>query len=358
MTQIYSNTKNNKGTHLNYEERIQIQTLKKLGYSNRAIARELGRAPQTIHNEIKRGSVRQLRRQRSHNKIYEYEDFSYVPSLAQQRYQENRQRSGAKPLWCKIHKFIEWADNKMKACKWSPQAVIGYARHHEVFSEYKIPSVTTLYSWIDKGIMRTKNIDLLEKTSRRDPLKTSYRHPHRRVLGPSIEKRPKEVNHRQSFGHWEIDTVIGTKDKTKPVILTLVERQTRFEILRLIECKTAGAVSKSLSEIFNLLGNKASNIFKSITSDNGSEFASLYEDFNHQTDIYFTHPFSSFERGTSENQHKMIRRFIPKGYDFSNISSAYVQKIQQYMNDYSRRILGYDTAHHRMARALKQLNIF
>ncbi|MDN8954806.1 IS30 family transposase, partial [Staphylococcus aureus] len=119
------------------------------------------------------------------------------------------------------------------------------------------------------------------------------------------------------------------KDKSKPVILTLVERQTRFEILEMIESKSADAVSHTLKKLFDSLGEKAPKIFKSITSDNGSEFASLYEDFGHMTKIYFTHPFSSYERGTSENQHKLIRRFIPKAHDLSGVSKSLIKMIQQ-----------------------------
>ncbi|SUM56474.1 transposase [Staphylococcus microti] len=76
------------------------------------------------------------------------------------------------------------------------------------------------------------------------------------------------------------------------------------------------------------------------------------------TNIYFTHPFSSYERGTSENQHKMIRRFIPKAHDLSDVSTTLIKSIQQYMNDYPRKKLNYSTAHHQMAECLKQLNLY
>ncbi|HGO1473553.1 TPA: IS30 family transposase, partial [Staphylococcus aureus] len=301
MTHTYFNTTKRKGTHLSYEERVQIETLRNLGFSNRAIARELGRAPQTINNEIHRGTTRQIKRQKQQHKVYEYETQIYFSSLGQQRYHENRQQCGAQPLWKKNPSFIPWADRLMKKKRWSPEAVVAYAHKQQRFERKEIPSTTTIYTWIDQQIMETKNIDLLEKLRRRHSTPNSYHNrPHSRVLGPSIEMRPGEIASRQSFGHWEIDTVIGTKDKSKPVILTLVERQTRFEILEMIESKSADAVSHTLKKLFDSLGEKAPKIFKSITSDNGSEFASLYEDFGHMTKIYFTHPFSSYEWGTSE----------------------------------------------------------
>lgn len=356
MTQAHCNTTKHKGTHLTYEERIRIETLKGLGFSNRAIARELGRAPQTIHNEIKRGTTRQISRQKYQDKVYEYEQFQYIPSLAQQNYHENRRRCGARPLWLENSDFVTWADDLMIQQLWSPEAVVAYAHRENIFPSDLIPCVTTLYAWIDNNIMATKNIHLLEKLKRHTSNPT-YHRTHRRVLGPSIEQRPQDVESRQTFGHWGIDTVIGTKDKSKPVILTLVERATRFETLTLIDNKSADSVIQGLKAIFKDLKSLTPHIFKSITADNGSEFASLYEEFGHDIDIYFAHPFSSFERGTSENQHKMLRRFIPKGTDLSTVSQCRLKHVQQFMNDYPRKILGYDTAHHRMAQALKALKL-
>lgn len=357
MTQTHCNMTNHKGTHLSYEERVQIKTLIDLGFSNRAIARELQRAPQTINNEVNRGKTRQIHRQKPKDKVYEYEAFVYVPSLAEEKYRQNRKRCGARPLWTKNTDFIPWADELMLKHRWSPEAVIMQAHRENCFDQRPIPCVTTLYAWIDKRLMKTRNIDLLEKLTRQPTSKSFKHHINQRILGPSIETRPKDIYKRQEFGHWEIDTVIGTKDKTKPVILTLVERQTRFEILELIDAKSADAVTHALTKLFDQLGDKTPHIFKSITSDNGSEFASLFETFSPMIDIYFTHPFSSFERGTSENQHKLIRRYLPKGYDLSLITSEYVKTIQQFMNDYPRKSLEHNTAHHRMAKELKRLGI-
>ncbi|SUM56472.1 transposase [Staphylococcus microti] len=122
MTHTYSNTTNRKGTHLSYEKRVQIETLKNLGFSNRAIARELGRASQTIHNEIHRGTARQIKRQKTQHKVYEYEPQIYFSSLGEKRYRQNRQQCGARPLWKKNPTFIPWADHLMKKKHWSPEA--------------------------------------------------------------------------------------------------------------------------------------------------------------------------------------------------------------------------------------------
>lgn len=156
----------------------------------------------------------------------------------------------------------------------------------------------------------------------------------------SIEERPQVVETREDFGHWEVDTVIGSKDKSELVRLTLVERKTRFEILTLIENKSAQAVTQGIRRLQTQLGSYMNPIFKSITVDNGSEFSLLTLQLKDQVSVYFAHPFASWERGTCENQHKLIRRFLPKGMRLNDISDRKLQIIQRYMNSYPRKSLG------------------
>nr|WP_260871878.1 IS30 family transposase [Enterococcus faecium] len=95
-------------------------------------------------------------------------------------------------------------------------------------------------------------------------------------------------------------------------------------------------------------------LFKTVTSDNGSEFAGLHDALQDVANIYFSHPYASWERGTSENQHKLIRRFIPKGSPIGNVSENQILRIQRWMNDYPRKILGYATPHDTFVQAFRQ----
>ena len=97
-------------------------------------------------------------------------------------------------------------------------------------------------------------------------------------------------------------------------------------------------------------------LFKTVTADNGSEFANLSK-LTEKTEIYFCQPYASFERGTSENQHKIIRRFLPKHQSLKEVVDTQIRRSQQWMNDYPRRILGYQTPHQAFVRELKQLNL-
>lgn len=353
MTPLHDNTESVKDKHLSEKERGQIEVLKK-AHSNRAIARILDRAPQTINNEVKRGTVTQLKRQIQNGKRYDYYHQTYSPEYAQDVYETHRQHCGRRPKWAVSNAFVDWADTQMLTHRWSPDAVVGAAKTMDAFSAEMVPCTTTLYDWIEGGIMRTKNIDLPEKLQRRTKSKSAYNREHKRVLGPSISERPEAVDDRQTFGHWEIDTVIGENHKQDPVLLTLAERQTRFEVLIKIERKAAASVTEAMQSLSDRIGTHMSTLFKSITADNGSEFGALYEQLKGITDVYFARPYASYERGTSENQHKLIRRFIPKHTAIAHISDPQIRRIQRWMNDYPRKILNYQTSHDTMVRALRE----
>lgn len=148
--------------------------------------------------------------------------------------------------------------------------------------------------------------------------------------------------------------VIGVKDKNVPVLLTLTERLTRYELILKIEGKTDRAVKKALQPFMTT--ELAPEIFKSITADNGSEFLSLVEAVKGVAKVYFTHPYASRERGTSENHNRKIRRFIPKGHRISTVSESTIRDINGWMNNYPRRLLKYMTPHELFMRELEAQN--
>jgi len=354
MTQVDNNTKSLKGTHLTRAEMERIEGYKVIDFSNRKIARILGRNRQTINNAIKTGTIVQKRQQVQHGKTYTYYDEVYSADAHWKKYKQNRMNSGRRPKWVESDKFIDWADQKMLEEKWSPDVIVEKAKGK--FSSVLVPSTTTLYNWIDSGIMRTKNIDLLEKVGRKPRETKGKERRNKKVYGDSIETRPESVDNRQEFGHWEIDTVIGNKDADEPILLTLVERKTRFEKIFKIASQRASDVDQTLQHFIQQLGDIEGAVFKTVTSDNGSEFANLAE-LSEETDVYFCHPYASYERGTSENQHKIIRRFLPKHQSLQTVSESQVRRIQQWMNDYPRRILHYKTPHQAFLQELMKLEL-
>lgn len=120
----------------------------------------------------------------------------------------------------------------------------------------------------------------------------------------NIEARPQVVNRREEFGHWEIDTVVG---------------------------RSIQAVEQGLKMLRELYGERFSQVFRSITSDNGSEFASLPQ-LLPTIPIYYAHPYSAYERGLNEKQNSLIRRFLPKGRSFDVVTDEQIREIQDWIN--------------------------
>lgn len=328
----YSNDTPNprKNKHLNAYERGQIKLLSEEGHTTYAIAKRLERSYNTIKNEIKRGTIPQIKG----NKTV----MIYYPDTGQMKYEQNRKNCGNKYKFLKCEKFIKHVEELYFEQNFSLDSIVGSSLLHGDFDKDEIICTKTLYNYVDAGLLRITNIDLPLKMAR---TKKSQRvRVNKKRLGKSISERPDSINNRSEFGHWEIDTVIGSKSKTDKVLLTMTERMTRKEIIRKIPSKTADSVKQAMNTLIAEAGPHFSKVFKSITSDNGSEFSDL-DALESITDIYFTHPYSSSERGTNERHNGLIRRFIPKGARISNYSIEFISKVQQWCNTLPRKILGY-----------------
>lgn len=330
MDSIKSITKNY--NHLNIEERIKIEIFWKAGLGITAIAERIGRHKSTVSREINRYSVKQRNSDLT-------ERMDYYADSAQMQYEFKRRNTGAKLKITKCSHAIIYIEDKIIHDKWSPDAAIG--RYKLYFQDMPCVSTKTIYNYIDKGLIKIKPIDLLLKVK----LKRKKRRvrKNKRILGQSIEKRSLSINNRDEFGHWEIDLVIGKQHKSS-VLLTLTERRTRMEIITKLPDKTNESVKKALLAIKKDCGINFNKIFKSITCDNGSEF-SFDESFKKKlgSELFYAHPYSSFERGTNENHNGIIRRFIPKGKSLDYLSEGEVARIAYWMNTLPRKILSYKT---------------
>ena len=189
----------------------------------------------------------------------------------------------------------------------------------------------------------------------------------RAPAGESIEQRPEEIDGREEFGHWEGDTVYSGKGKRKTTraLLTMTERKTRKEIIIAIPNRKAETVVKALDALERKLGARRFRaIFKSITFDNGTEFAaaeglerSCVNKRLPRTKVYFCHPYSSWERGTNENTNGMIRRRFPKGTNFAAVTNAQITQAENWINNYPRKILGYKSSEIVFRECLQELGI-
>jgi len=328
MAHIYDTTIPNR-KHLQFEQRVVIAYMLKKNVSKAEIARELDVNRSTITREIRRGSVQQLNYQGKYVLMY-------FADAAQMVADENSNLRGRRPRLAACKDFLDYVDNLILKDKFSPDAACMEALRLNKFTRNQMVCTKTLYNYIDQSIMNSRNIDLVAKL-RRKPRRTANR-VHKRIFGSSIGLRPSSVEDRLEFGHWEIDCVLLTNTKEK-VLLTLVERLSRQSILAILPGKTAYDVNHALADIQLQYGDMFPKVFKTITSDNGSEFSMLNEQVGGMTEVYYAHPYSSWERGSNERNNGMIRRFIPKGYNPEHVTESLVRRIEDWLNNYPRRIL-------------------
>lgn len=305
-------TPNNK--HLTLKERQLIELWTSERKSNRYIAKLLGKSHQTINNEIKRGMVLQQLRSGLYRRVYRAE-------YAQRKYIQNRKKSVRHiRLDKETYKRIKYYLKR----HYSPEMIVNKG--------YVDVPVSTIYYWIHQGYLGSQRDCLIypQKQKRKRPVKSEKF----RGFGKTIDERPDYINERTEIGHFEIDTVILTREKNQ-CLLTMTDRKSRYEIIRLIKDKTGKSVNEALSALI-----KEYEI-KSLTADNGTEFARL-SDVISKDNIYYAHPYCSQERGSNENHNRLIRRHLPKGS--KNTTSAEVARIELWINKYPKRMFNYLTS--------------
>lgn len=344
MCQENYNINKRKFKQLTYKDRIKIETLyndEHLNYTQ--IGEILGKHRTTISRDIKLGLIEL--------------ETSYLPVLkycAEVAQRKNRENETAKGTNLKIGKDIKLAnfiEKEIKEEKISPE-VIEYKIKQSKFSTtlcYK-----TIYNYIDKEILDIKRKDLTygKYKKKEESKKEESERIKPNKKGKTIHDRPEEIETRETVGHWEMDLVEGLKGQKEPCLLVLSERKTRKEIIELIPNKRAKSVGKALDRIERKLGVvKFRETFKTITTDNGTEFRSweiIEKSYtgskNKRTNQYFADAYSSWQRGTNENINKMIRRFLPKKTSFKNLTQEDVKRIEKWVNNYPRKILNFKTS--------------
>lgn len=326
-------TNHEKGKHLTYEDYVVIELRLKDGWTPNAIAKkELHCAANTVRNIMKKGIT----------PLYNGKVQRFKAKTAWNAYQENRSHSCRTYEALEKRPFLRYVEKHFREDRWSLDACVGRALEEGSFDRSEILCTKTLYHYVDFGLLNIKSIDLPQKLSRNTKIHKDKEN--KRVLGRSIEERPEEVDTREEFGHWETDLVIGKKSENDEVLLTLLERKTRdFFIIRLPD-KSADSVLEAFQKMQTELGDSFSKVFHTITTDNGSEFARLTElETGTSTKVYFTHPYTSCEKGSIENHNGLLRRFIPKGKRISDYSEDDILAVELWANSLPRRILGYKT---------------
>lgn len=302
-------------TQLTQEQRYQITALLKTEHSQATIATVIGVDKSTISRELRRNrGKRGYRPKQAHR-------------FAQQRRREAVQKRIPSETWEMI------AD---KICQdWSPEQISGWLE--------KNTDISVSHEWIYQYIYMDKRAggDLhkhLRCQKKRRKRTGDYDRRGKIPNQVSIEERPEIVENRERIGDWEADTIIGAGKQG--AIVTLVERKSRFTLLKQVARRTAAAVEEAILELLR----PYQAVTHTITFDNGKEFT------NHQTiahllqaNMFFAHPYSSWERGTNENTNGLIRQYFPKGSDFSSITDDQISFVKERLNDRPRKCLDFQS---------------
>lgn len=333
-------------------ERTKIEAWLEVGVSKSEIARRLGVTRQTIYNEVKRGLVHCIKRPFG---IY-IDTLEYSADKAQQVHKYNQTAKG-RPL--KIghdHAYAQFLERLMlgiqpdgsvdRRKRYSPAAALAQARREGFQTTV---CVTTLYSYIYKRVfLQLRSRDLWQKPKRTRHSFGSHRIAHPKL--PSIDQRPAEIARRQSTGNWEMDLIIG-KEKTTACLLTLYERYSRKFLIFKLPDRKAATVRAAFDKL-EASTPQFRQIFRTITTDNGSEFLQ-YEKLRQSIrggtrfEVYYCHPYAAWEKGGIENHNRIVRRWFPKGSDFTKVSRREIQELQDWMNNYPRKILNWATPNDR-----------
>jgi len=304
-------------TQLTQEQRYHIYAFMKAGFFQTAIATEIGVHKSTVSREMRRNQGKK----------------GYRPKQAHAMAIERRTEAN------KFVKLTPQVIALINACiqqDFSPEQVSGFlARTHHLRISHE-----TIYQHILKDKAKGGTLYRHLRLSHKKRRKRYGSHDRRgQIQGRvSIDERPAIVDARERIGDWEIDTIIGKRHKG--VLLSLVERKSKFTLIRKLPKKQADLVAEATIDLLNPYDEK---VF-TITADNGQEFAHHeYIKERLHTTVYFAHPYHAWERGLCENTNGLIRQYFPKGLRFELITDTQVQMAMNRLNSRPRKTLGYKT---------------
>lgn len=303
-------------THFTLKERKSIAIFLKKGYSIRKIANRFSCSPSSISREINRNKN---------------DDGTYDPYIAQKKYKERRKKCKRKLKLQTDEKLQSFVVSKLKEY-WSPEIISVIAKKNKLNISFK-----TIYNAIKANLLP----DIKAETNLRRKGKPYCKDRHKfDTIHPvhTIRERTKGADNRSRFGHWEGDTILGAIGKG--CVVTLIDRKSRILVAKKSETKSQEDVRNAMISAFEEMSVKIG--VKSITLDNGSEFADFLNiEKKLNTIIYFADPHSPWQRGTNENINDVLRFFYPKGTDFHKITDEDIQEKVNLINNRPRKCLGY-----------------
>lgn len=295
--------------HFSTFERGRIHELLSLGYSHRAIALKLHRHRSSIDREVRRNTL----------------GTHYDAETAQAAYHTHRKDS--KPKGKQTDDLVAVITAKLEAT-WSPEQIANTVT-------FGIVSFKTIYNWIYAGILPMVSVQNLRHKGKRRKVEKRGKFS----MGTPISQRPDDVKSRDTFGHWELDSMVSGRGKSKGCFATFVERKSRLYTAFKMPDRTAASMEAAIITLYNILPKGA---FKTATTDRGKEFACATTIQKHLgLTLYFADAYSSWQRGSNENSNGLLREFYPKKTNLALVCQQDLTENLLLINHRPRKCLGW-----------------
>lgn len=350
--------KTGKFKHLTLEDRISIEILHTAGFNNAFIGVFVGKNRSSIKREIDKNVIEiwDINTTKSPYKEKKQINIKYYSSeKAQKNAEENKIKNRKK---CKLDRYpnLRWsvvALLKEKNIDYSPDVIANLSREGKIKEAETSVGTNAIYKAVKARKYRLTINDLPHG---RGYFKKQDNNPHtqtkeisERKKEISIEVMPEEIKNKETDTHFEGDSVVGVAKGRHNTLITLVNTASQFLLIRRSENKTGQATVDVLDKLEEEIP-QLSEIMESLLLDNGIEFSKIEEMMMSSKDnnkkrfqVYFTHPYASYERGCNENKNRMIRRYFKKGKLVENLSDEDILNIARKINNMPRKALRYKT---------------
>ena len=312
------------------QDRKRIRELYYQGYSYVDIGKDIGYSDTAVRNEIKnRGTKLQVSITTSRSRGERR--YRYDAIKAHNDYLDKKAKKGKRELKVTPHLWNYICECKVSKKQSFEQILADYKNEYKYLA---VPCLKTIYNYFEK-VIKANGAVLNFKLNKKGKNRTKG-YDDIFGFGIAISNRPEDINDRSNFGHFEIDCIESSRNENT-ALLVITERLTRFVIIYYLDNHDSLHVNNALRSFIKEF--KIKNI-KSITTDNGKEFARLNEVFDTSIiPIYFCEPGKPWQKGTVERRNRDIRKFLPKGTDFSKVSISYVKEIEDIINSTYMKLL-------------------
>ena len=344
--------------HLTPEDRISIEILHTAGFNNAFIGAFVGKDRSSIKREIDKNAIEiwDINSTKSPYKEKKQINIKYYSSeKAQKNAEENKLKNRKK---CKLDRYpnLKWAVVallKEKNIDYSPDVIANLSKEGKIKDAETSIGTNAIYRAVKA---RKYGLTINDLPHGRGYFKKQNNNPHtqtkeisERKKEISIEVMPEKIKNKETDTHFEGDSVVGVKKGTHQTLITLVNTASQFLLIRRSENKTGQATVNVLDKLEEEIP-QLSEIMESLLLDNGIEFSKIEEMMRSSKDkekkrfqIYFTHPYASYERGCNENKNRLIRRYFKKGKLVEDLSDEDILNIARKINNMPRKALGYRT---------------